>query len=100
MLRAVIYYRVSTKEQTKNLSRAVQEKACRDYCERGEYELAAIFVDEGESAKTIDRPRFQELLAFCTKIDGTTVRLLSYEIPTAQPCATYFQFPIRMKGAQ
>jgi site-specific DNA recombinase len=65
MLRALIYCRVSTKEQTKNLSLPVQEKACRDYCEREGYEVAAIFVDEGESAKTIDRPRFQELLAFC-----------------------------------
>jgi DNA invertase Pin-like site-specific DNA recombinase len=65
MLRAVIYCRVSTKEQTKNLSLPVQEKACRDYCEREGYEVAGIFVDEGESAKTIDRPRFKELLAFC-----------------------------------
>jgi site-specific DNA recombinase len=65
MLRAVIYCRVSTKEQTKNLSLPVQEKACRDYCEREGYEVAAIFVDEGESAKTIDRPKFKELLAFC-----------------------------------
>lgn len=65
MLRAVIYCRVSTKEQTKNFSLPVQEKACRDYCERECYEVAAIFVDEGESAKTIDRPRFKELLAFC-----------------------------------
>jgi site-specific DNA recombinase len=65
MLRAVIYCRVSTKEQTKNSSLPVQEKACREYCEREGYEVAALFVDEGESAKTIDRPKFQPLLAFC-----------------------------------
>jgi site-specific DNA recombinase len=65
MLRAVIYCRVSTKEQTKNLSLPVQEKSCRDYCEREGYEVAEIFVEEGESAKTIDRTKFKELLAFC-----------------------------------
>ncbi len=53
------------KEQTKNLSLPVQEKACRDYCAREGYDVASIFVDEGESAKTIDRPKFKELLAFC-----------------------------------
>jgi DNA invertase Pin-like site-specific DNA recombinase len=65
MLRAVIYCRVSTKEQTKNSSLPVQEKACREYCEREGHEVAALFVDEGESAKTIDRPKFKQLLAFC-----------------------------------
>jgi DNA invertase Pin-like site-specific DNA recombinase len=43
----------------------VQEKACREYCEREGYDVAGIFVDEGESAKTIDRPKFKELLGFC-----------------------------------
>jgi site-specific DNA recombinase len=55
MLRAVIYCRVSTKEQAKNLSLPVQEKACRDYCKREGYEVIATFVDEGESAKTLCR---------------------------------------------
>jgi DNA invertase Pin-like site-specific DNA recombinase len=43
----------------------VQEKACREYCEREGYDVAGIFVDEGESAKTIDRPKFKELVGFC-----------------------------------
>ena len=43
----------------------MQEKACREYCEREGYDVAGIFVDEGESAKTIDRPKFKELLGFC-----------------------------------
>jgi site-specific DNA recombinase len=65
MLRAAIYCRVSSKEQTKNLSLPVQEKACRDYCAREGYEVVAVFIDEGESAKTIERTKFKELLAFC-----------------------------------
>ena len=43
----------------------MQEKACREYCEREGYDVAGIFVDEGESAKTIDRPKFKELVGFC-----------------------------------
>lgn len=77
MLRAVIYCRVSTKEQTKNLSLPVQEKACRDYCNRNGYEVAAVFVEEGESAKTADRTKFKELLTFCrdkkNRIDAVVV---------------------------
>jgi site-specific DNA recombinase len=81
MRRAVIYCRVSTTEQTKNLSLPVQEKACRDYCEREEYEMAAIFIEQGESAKTIDRPKFKELLAFCrqkkNRVDAVIVNSVS-----------------------
>lgn len=81
MRRAVIYCRVSTTEQTKNLSLSVQEKGCRDYCEREGYEVVAVFVDEGESAKTIDRPKFKELLAFCrqkkNRVDAVIVNSVS-----------------------
>ncbi len=34
MVGAVIYVRVSTKEQTENLSLPTQLKACEEYCER------------------------------------------------------------------
>ena len=54
-MRAVIYCRVSTKEQAQNLSLPTQLRACRDYCEREGYEVAKVFIDAGESAKTIDR---------------------------------------------
>ena len=81
MRRAVIYCRVSTTEQTKNLSLPVQEKACREYCDREGYEIAAIFIEEGESAKTIERPKFKELLAFCrqrkNRVDAVVVNSIS-----------------------
>src|SRR4030095_11633203 len=67
MLRAVIYCRVSSKEQTKNLSLPTQEKACREYCFREGYEIAGIFIEEGESAKTADRKKLKELIAFCNE---------------------------------
>jgi site-specific DNA recombinase len=62
---AVIYCRVSTKEQTQNLSLPTQLRNCREYCERQALQVLKEFTDRGESAKTTDRPEFQELLRFC-----------------------------------
>ena len=58
-MRAVIYCRVSTVEQASNLSLPTQEQACREYCARQGYDVDQVFVDAGESAKTIDRPEFR-----------------------------------------
>ncbi len=80
MTRAVIYCRVSTKEQTQNLSLATQLKACREYCQRGGLEVAREFEDAGESAKTVDRPAFQELLAFCRAHKGRVDVVVVYNV--------------------
>ena len=64
-MQAVIYCRVSTKEQTKNLSLPTQERVCREYCERQGVAVNRVFVEEGESAKTSDRTKLIELLDFC-----------------------------------
>lgn len=63
--RAVIYVRVSTKEQVSNLSLPTQLRACREYAEREGWEVAEIFEDAGESAKTVDRPNFSKMLHYC-----------------------------------
>jgi len=65
VMRAVIYCRVSTKEQTQNLSLPTQRKACIEYCERNGLTVDRIFVEEGESAKTADRTEFQKLISYC-----------------------------------
>src|SRR6187397_3215075 len=71
MVGAVIYVRVSTKEQTENLSLPTQLKACEEYCERQGFHVLARFREEGESAKTADRTELQKLLQFCRKNKGT-----------------------------
>ena len=68
ILRAVIYIRVSTSKQADTdldpdgLSLPAQRAACHRKAE----ELGAVVIDEymdrGESAKTADRPQFQEML--------------------------------------
>jgi DNA invertase Pin-like site-specific DNA recombinase len=65
MVGAVTYIRVSTKEQTENLSLSTQRKACEEYCQRQGFEVLARFREEGESAKTADRTELQKLLHYC-----------------------------------
>jgi site-specific DNA recombinase len=65
MVGAVIYVRVSTKEQTENLSLPTQLRACEEYCRRQGYEILERFHEEGESAKTTDRSQLQALLKYC-----------------------------------
>jgi site-specific DNA recombinase len=61
---SVIYCRVSTKEQASNLSLEVQEEKCRAYCSQNKWEVTRVFRD-AESAKTVNRTAFQEMLEFC-----------------------------------
>ncbi|MBP6858062.1 MAG: recombinase family protein [Candidatus Pacebacteria bacterium] len=74
--RAVIYVRVSTKEQVdEGNSLSTQEKICREYCIKNSYEVADIFVEQGESAKTANRTELQKLFNYCSdkKNDISTV---------------------------
>lgn len=64
---AVIYCRVSTVEQTENFSLSTQEKACRGYCQKNGILTDKIFIEQGESAKTINRTAFKEMLEYCFK---------------------------------
>ncbi len=67
MQKAVIYTRVSTDEQAKNgLSLKGQEDAAREYCRREAIEVAEVFCDAGESAKTANRPQLIASIAYCT----------------------------------
>ena len=65
---AVIYIRVSDPQQIEGTSLAFQEAQCRDYCARKQLRVAAVFRDEGESAKDLklaNREEFFRALQFC-----------------------------------
>lgn len=64
-MNAVVYCRVSTKEQVKNLSLGTQQDKCIELCTRNGWPVHQVFRDEGESAKTADRPQFQRMLTHC-----------------------------------
>jgi DNA invertase Pin-like site-specific DNA recombinase len=63
-VKAVIYLRVSTKEQAEEgYSIPAQAEACRRFIADQGWELADEYVDRGESARTADRPQLQAILA-------------------------------------
>jgi site-specific DNA recombinase len=77
--RAVVYLRVSTKEQaqrggsSEGFSIPAQRDACLRKASTLEADVVAEFVDAGESAKTSHRPQLQQLLAF---IERETVQFV------------------------
>jgi site-specific DNA recombinase len=79
-MRAVIYCRVSTREQVQNYSLPTQEKECRAFCHRTGIEVDKVFVEEGESAKTTDRPQFQAMLEYCRVNKRTLQYLVVYQV--------------------
>ena len=63
-MKAVIYLRVSTKEQAEEgYSIPAQAKACRRFLADQGWDLADEYVDRGESARSADRPQLQAMLA-------------------------------------
>lgn len=79
--KALIYCRVSTKEQVKEgNSLATQERICREYAIKHGFEVAGVFVDQGESAKTTDRPEWKNLIRFCTTKKNGVRAIIAYKI--------------------
>lgn len=65
MKTAVAYLRVSSDEQVENTSLNDQERICREYIEQNGWEAVAVFREEGESAKTANRPELKRMLKYC-----------------------------------
>ncbi len=78
-MKAILYTRVSTKEQVENFSLSSQEKACREYAQRQEWEVIEVFKEEGESAKTANRTELIKLIEYCRKNKGLVDVLLVYK---------------------
>lgn len=65
-MKVIGYARISTEEQS-NFSISNQVEAIEDYCNRNNYELLDVFIDEGQSAKSFDRANWKELQKFLAK---------------------------------
>jgi DNA invertase Pin-like site-specific DNA recombinase len=64
-MNAIIYYRVSTKEQAeKGFSLEAQEDKCRRFAESNGYTINKVFVERGESAKTQNRTQLGNLIRY------------------------------------
>jgi DNA invertase Pin-like site-specific DNA recombinase len=67
-MNAIIYCRVSTKEQSEQgHSLEGQEKECRKFAQAEDYEVDKIFVERGESAKTTDRTQLQKMIKYAVE---------------------------------
>lgn len=67
-LKAVLYARVSSEKQAeKDLSISAQLKAMRKHADGKGYQVVREFVDEAESARTANRPQFQEMIALAKR---------------------------------
>ena len=63
---AAVYVRVSTEEQSKHgFSIETQTNTCLDFAEKQGYIVKRIFIEEGMSAGSLNRPEAQKLLKFC-----------------------------------
>ncbi|MCI2253595.1 recombinase family protein [Domibacillus sp. PGB-M46] len=60
-VRAAVYVRVSTEEQTNNFSLRAQEAVVKEYAERKGYEVTEVYCDDGYSGKNFNRPEVQRL---------------------------------------
>lgn len=76
----VIYCRVSSKDQVKNLSLPTQQKFCAEFCQRQGWQVDRVFVEKGESAKTADRTQLQAMLAYCRQSKGRIGCVVVYSL--------------------
>jgi len=78
---AVIYTRVSTKEQAdNNLSLETQKKACLQYAQRNGYTVLESFGGTFESAKTDERKHFNNMLQFVKKTKQKVSLIIVYSV--------------------
>ena len=80
MNNAVIYCRVSSKEQIDGTSLKSQEDACRAYAAQQGMEVLKVFIEEGESAKFADRTQLLALIDFCRENKGQVQALLVWKV--------------------
>jgi DNA invertase Pin-like site-specific DNA recombinase len=79
-MNAIIYCRVSSKEQIEGTSLESQAAACRDYAQSKGMRVLRVFVEQGESAKFADRTELLELIDFCKANKGHAQVLLVWKI--------------------
>ena len=80
-MNAIIYVRVSTADQAEHgYSLQSQEKMCRDYATRNNYEVLKVFTEKGESAKNTKRPEYINMVSYITKNKNKINALIIYKI--------------------
>lgn len=77
---AIIYCRVSSKDQVEGTSLDTQERMAKEYADKRDIKVLKVYVERGESAKTADRTEFNKALTFCTDKRNKVNYFIVYKI--------------------
>ncbi len=77
---AIIYARVSSKDQLEGTSLETQERQAKEYADRQGLNLLKVFIERGESAKTANRTEFNKALAFCSDKKNKVSYFIVYKL--------------------
>ncbi len=77
--RAAIYLRVSTGKQVEGASLDTQELMCQNWAARNKVVVERSFIEEGVSAKSLDRPTMNELLLYLENNKANISYLVTYQ---------------------
>lgn len=81
MKSAVIYIRVSTEEQAKHgFSVDTQTNTCLEFAQKEGYVVRKIFIEEGLSAGSLNRPEAQKLLKFCDNAKNNVSAIIVWRL--------------------
>jgi DNA invertase Pin-like site-specific DNA recombinase len=97
--KAVIYCRVSTKEQVdEGNSLVTQERLCREYAIREGFIVDSIYIERGESARTAERNALKKMLAYCLSRKNEISAVIVYKIDRLSRNMTdYLQIRFNLK---
>ena len=80
-MRALLYTRVSTKEQVdEGNSLPTQKRICERYADANSIRIVGHYQEEGESAKTVNRTKLKEMIKYCTVNKNHVDAILIYRI--------------------
>lgn len=80
-MKVALHTRVSSERQAeKDLSIPAQLKALRKYALEREWDVVAEYREEGESARTANRPAFREMIATAKRKEGPFDAILVWKL--------------------
>ncbi len=100
---AVAYTRVSSKEQSENLSLDVQIQAIRNYAERNGYSIVETYGGTYESAKNEERVEFQKMMEYVRRNKKSISAILIYSMDRFSRSganAIYLSDQLRKQGTE
>src|SRR5258706_16227919 len=79
-LAALLYLRVSSKEQLQNLSIQTQRASCEEYCKKNGLNIVGEFQETASAKTAKDRPQFQAMLRCCEQRRGEIGAVVVYSV--------------------